>query len=82
MTKATGPATRNAEGLRGAPSKLELRQMNCQGGHKEGLEVGDSKGVKRISVTEGTWSGAGATCIFLALLFQVADTVLMKFVEN
>lgn len=46
-----------------------------QGDQREGLEAGDSQGVKRISVTEGTCSGAGAVAlpwISQTLLFQVA----------
>lgn len=42
---------------------------------REGLEAGDSQRVKRISVTEGTCSGAGAVAlpwISQTLLFQVA----------
>lgn len=52
-----------------------------QGDQREGLEAGDSQGVKRISVTEGTCSGAGAVAlpwISRTLLFQVAGAALMK----
>lgn len=60
LTEATGLVARCAEGLRGAPSEPEQRRVS-QGEHGAGSEAGDSRSVKRISVTEGTWSGTGST---------------------